>query len=143
MLLPVLAAALFAASGAVPHGTPKVEKLHVTPEVTAVRPLLVEPHVISIAGEVPTSVRGGWTIDAEYDFFESEAGDGAVTITLDVWSPKGRPTTKHAEKFTKEVEVPDLREKPGTFEIIVKSRDGRELGRGTYEVAAFPSADAS
>lgn len=136
----ILAAGLAAAPGITTDDEPapsfvkEIEKQRTTPTVTSVKPLLTEPHVIAIKGVLANGVRGGWTYEAEYELFESEAGDGAVTITLDVWSPKNAIATKNVEKFSTKVEVPDLREKLGKFEIVVKSADGRELGRGFYEV---------
>ena len=121
----------------------EIERQRTTPTVTNVQPLLAEPHVVSIKGVVSNGVRGGWTYDAEYEFFETGAGDGAVTITLDVWSPKNATATKNVEKFATKVEIPDLREKNGRFEIVVKSADGKELGRTFYDVTTPATAETT
>lgn len=124
-----------------PATVKQIEKQRVVPTVMSVKPVLAEPHVIAISGVVANGVRGGWTYEAAYEFFESGVGDGAVTITLDVWSPKGTVATKNVEKFSTKVEIPDLRDKAGKFELVVKSIDGKELGRGIYEVAAPATAE--
>jgi hypothetical protein len=106
------------------------EKIWSKITVQTIKPTLTARNVFAIRGVHSNGVRGGWTLETSYAFNDQTR---VAQITLAASAPGDSPTTRNTEPVQATVEIKELSDASGKYDVIVVDQSGKELARTVYE----------